>query len=305
MLATKKTSSKTKKDDKPKQSSKTKKDDKPKQSSKTKKDDELKYKLKNITEITSPAKIKYNKVTIDPTKLHAFEKYKLKDLQITKQIKRKPYKIFPEIEKNSIIFANVNNNGVELTTFDEYLKNQQNIKGGFDRNLSTRHALPNQQQINNMNQYINNTANRFGFPAPIIATLDRNGGHDNIYFEITAIMNDRLIIAIYADNTYANECMHITCLYNTQAYVHLTFFANCNGGQRYHIYYMVNPDPNSFMDELIQFIDIARRDLFGRSRIPPNFWTDRWLNLDANEFNNIEYYMIRMKSVLEHYRDNN
>jgi hypothetical protein len=54
---------------------------------------------------------------------------------------------------------------------------------------------------------------------------------------------------------------------------------------------MVNPDPNSFMDELIQFIDIARRNLFGRRRIPRNFWTDGWLNLDANEFNNIDYYM--------------
>jgi hypothetical protein len=65
-----------------------------------------------------------------------------------------------------------------------------------------------------MNQYINNTANRFGFHASIIGHLDRNDSHDNIYFEITAIINDRLIIAIYADDTYANECMHITCLYN-------------------------------------------------------------------------------------------
>ena len=154
-----------------------------------------------------------------------------------------------------------------------------------------------------LNDYINNVAQRLG-DNRIYGTLNRGGAHDNIYFEVNARMNDRLIIAVYDDHLYANECMHITCLYNSHSYVHLTFFLDCNGGHPYHIYYMANPNPDSFMDELIDFINIVRRDLFGTNRVRRNFWDTRWLGVNARAFNNMDNHMYKIMHVLEYYRHN-
>ena len=280
---------------------KNKKTDKSEQSTKTKKNNKLKQSFK-IQLFTSSDKIVFNKVIIDPTKLRTFEKYKLNYItKSIKQIKQKPFKIFPEIEKNSIIFANINNNGVELTTFDKYLESQKNIKEEkYNQNLSTR------QQIDMMNQYINNTATRLALDNPVIGNLQRDEGHYNIYFEITAIPNERLVIAIYKDVEFTNEYLNVTCLYDTpSSYIHFTIFPNySHNASKFHIYYMVNPTPNSFMTELIQFVNIVRKNLFGREKIPRHFWTDDWLTLDKNSYNDILHYLGKLNGVLNYFKDN-
>ena len=315
-----KQSTKTKKDDKSKQPTKTKKDDKLKQPTKTKKNDKLKIsfkkislKIKNNNLITSPDKIVFNKVIIDPTKLYTFRNY------ITKNTKQKPLKI----EKDAIIFANINNNGVKLTTLDKYLESQKNIKGGFyDRNVRLWHVNAPVNQQNIMNEYINNAAQRFDanqnlnegdVPEPILGTIEnRINGRPNVYFEITAVPNDRLVISIYNDPEYNNECLHITCLYNTPSYVHFTIYLNCinaPGIIPLHIYYMANPTPNSFMIELIQFVDIILNDMFmNGNMLPDDYWTPRWRNLDENTLEEISTYFIAIREVFvfaqNHYRRN-
>ena len=276
-----------------------------------KKTDDLKInssvsKLISSTKVNSPNSISRNGVIVNPTKLHAFRKYSLMGKTISSLPRHD--NIDNETESNSIIFADVNNNGVKLTTFYDFFKNKEikkdYITGGLeDRNLTLTHRRTTINQSNTLNDYINNVAERLGNDR-IYAILNRNT-HDNIYFEVTSRRNDRLVIAIYDDELYNNECMHITCIYNSRSYVHLTFFLDCNGGRPYHIYYMANPHPNSFMDELIDFIHIVSRDLFGTNIITENFWDNNWLGINARDFNNMDNYMQRIMHVLEFYRDNN